>query len=71
MQSQLAPQRHVRHSWNILHCITKVIVVQSNKKTMKQINTSAHVSLKKQSSGCFWTNYLISLIFDFNFCKFV
>lgn len=59
MQSQLAPQRHLRHSWNILHYITKVIVVQSNKKTMKQINTSVHVSLKKQSSGCFLHGQII------------
>lgn len=59
MQSQLAPQRHVRHSFKILHYITKVIVVQSNKKTMKQINTSVHVSLKKQRSGCFLHGQII------------
>lgn len=53
MQTQLAPERHLRHSWNILHYTTKLIVVQSKKKTMKQINTCVHVSLKKQSSGCF------------------
>lgn len=52
LQTQLAPQRRLRHSWNILHYITKVVVVQSKKKTMKYVNTCVHVPLKKQSSGC-------------------
>lgn len=59
LQTQLAPQRHLRHSWNILHYITNVIVVQSKKKTMKYVNTYVHVSLKKQSSGCFWHGQII------------